>query len=210
MANKPRKPTEPFGHIAFGKNGSVTKQMSQLSQDKEEQEAGVMERFMNSFNQLPYQVKFTSYKQLSEADHDFEVVSNEGHITIQITELVERYYAKSISEEEYNKGIYDHYILKKSGEIPWGVDMKLLNSSLKDSIKKKLNKHYAKSNSEVLWLLVFCTSSYVSTEYVHDGQHKTSNILDEARNYLDSKSEFVFDEIWFTNLETRPVRVWPY
>ena len=43
MAIKPRKPTNPFGHIAFGKDGSVTERISRLSEDKEEQEKHFME-----------------------------------------------------------------------------------------------------------------------------------------------------------------------
>lgn len=209
MAKKPRKPTDPFGHIAFGKSGSVTKHMSQLSHEKEEQEVGVMEHFITAFNQLSGQVQISSLEQLAEAGHDFVALLNDSRITIQVTELVELDYAKPIPEEEYNKGIYNQYIQKTSGEIPWAVDKILLASSLRRSIEKKIKKNYAKADSEIMWLLVFCTSPYVLTEYVQGGQHMISETLAEARKYLAEVNICVFDEIWFTNLQTRPVRVWP-
>ena len=42
----PRKPTDPFGHIAFSKNGSVKKVMKKLSENKEQQESGAMDIFL--------------------------------------------------------------------------------------------------------------------------------------------------------------------
>ena len=38
----PRKPTQPFGHIAFSKESKVTTNMTLLPDDKEGQEVGVV------------------------------------------------------------------------------------------------------------------------------------------------------------------------
>ena len=209
MKRKPKKPTEPFGYISFGKNGAVSKHMSELPQEKEEQEIGAVERFIDGINQLSDCPNVNGFDKLPEADHDFTLDTSAGSITVQLTELVERDYAKPISKQEYNEGKYHDFIQKAPGMIPWAVDAHCLQNCLKRAIERKLDKHYAKSDSETFWLVVFCTSTYLQTEYCEGVKLRVSAALIKARNYLQTLPNCVFDEIWYTNLLTRPVRIWP-
>ena len=47
----PKKPTEPFGHIAFGKDGNVRKHVEQLSSNKAAQEHEIGHRFADGLEQ---------------------------------------------------------------------------------------------------------------------------------------------------------------
>jgi hypothetical protein len=85
MRKKPRKPTKPYGHIAFSKNGKVRKNMFQLSHDKEEQEEGVIEHFLNDLPTKSNEFNILDYKQLPEADQDFVIHTEKGKIYVQET-----------------------------------------------------------------------------------------------------------------------------
>ena len=209
MRNKPRKPTKPYRHIAFSKNGKVRKKMFQLSHDKEEQEEGVIEHFLNNLPTKSNEFNIMDYKQLPEADQDFVIHTEKGKIYVQVTEIVEREYTFPISKEEYNSGTYSNFILQTSGEIPWAVDISLRDTSISRAIERKINKHYAKSEHETLWLLIFCTSTYLKTEYWESGEKKKSRALFLAHEYLNGTKKNIFDQIWFTNLQTSPVKIWP-
>jgi hypothetical protein len=89
------------------------------------------------------------------------------------------------------------------------ADIHCLQNCLRCAIEWKLEKLYAKSDSETLWLVVFCTSTYLQPEYYEGGRLRVSAALIEARKYLQALPNCVFDEIWYTNLLTRPVRIWP-
>jgi hypothetical protein len=45
-----KKPTSPFGHLAFSKDGRVHRKIFRLSTVKEVQEAEAMSRFVDTFN----------------------------------------------------------------------------------------------------------------------------------------------------------------
>jgi len=209
MKSKPQKPTEPLGYMSFGKNGNVSKHMFKLSQEKEEQEIGAIERFIDGINRLSEYPKINGFTKLPEADHDFTLDTAEGPIIVQLTELVERDYARPISRKEYNKGKYRHFIQKAPNTIPWAVDIHSLHTSIKRRIEGKLEKYYAKSDAETLWLVIFCTSTYLQMEYYEGSELRVSSALVKARQYLQSLPNSVFDEIWYTNLLTRPIRIWP-
>lgn len=209
MSEKSRKPTEPYGYIAFSKNGKVKKQMFQLSHDKEEQEVGVIEHFLKALPSKDPDLNIIGHEQLPEADQDFVLRCDEGEIYVQVTEIVEREYAFPISKAEYNAGHYSHFIQKKPGEIPWAVDIGRRDASIKRAIERKINKHYAKSANQILWLLIFCTSSCLTTEFWEGGQKRMSKSLTSAHEYLRTLNRMVFDQIWYTNLLTSPVRIWP-
>ena len=209
MSKKPQKPTEPYGYIAFSKNGKVKKQMFQLSHDKEKQEVGVIEHFLKALPAKNPDLNIIGHEQLPESDQDFVLRCNEGEIYVQVTEIVEREYAFPISKAEYNAGRYSHFIQKKSGEIPWAVDIVRRDASIKRAIERKINKHYAKSANQILWLLIFCTSSYLTTEFWEGGKKRMSKSLTSALEYLRTLNQVVFNQIWYTNLLTSPVKIWP-
>ena len=209
MKGKPRKPTEPFGHIAFGKDGSVTKRMDELSSDKDEQEGGAIHRFAERLRDSLPSLVIEGLTPLSQADHDFLLRTSAGDVTVQLTELVERDYARPISAEEYNRGVFQEYIQKAPGAIPWGIDTERRDTALRRVIQKKIDKNYAKAHGETLWLVVFSTSSSYLTEYFEAVERKESRGLDSAVRYLNSLQQCVFDRVWYTNLQSRPVLVWP-
>ena len=183
--------------------------MFQLSHDKEEQEVGVIEHFLKALPSKDSDLNIIGHEQLPEADQDFVLRCDEGEIYVQVTEIVEREYAFPISKAEYNAGHYSHFIQKKPGEIPWAVDIGRRDASIKRAIERKINKHYAKSANQILWLLIFCTSSCLTTEFWEGGQKRMSKSLTSAHEYLRTLNRMVFDQIWYTNLLTSPVRIWP-
>ena len=168
-----------------------------------------MERFIHGLNGHAWHRRVTGYEKLPEADHDFRLDTSEGPITVQLTELVEREYAKPISMNEQRHGKHQHLIQKDLDGTTLAVDIHALRTCLTRAIQRKLDKHYSKPDSETLWLVMFCTSTYLLTEYYDAGQLKVSDALVEARRYLRSLRDCIFDEIWYTNLQTRPIRVWP-
>ena len=58
-------------------------------------------------------------------------------------------------------------------------------------------------------LLVFTTDVLYETEYYSLGQLQTSPALNFARDSLNKQERHAFEQIWFSNLQTRPVLVWP-
>lgn len=209
MTKKPRKPTEPFGYLSFGKDGSVSKRMSQLSSEKEEQEMGAIEFFVKGIKDAQLGFYICDIKKLPEADQDFFLNTSIGPVIVQLTELLERDFTKEVSRDEYDSGRYSHFILKQSDQIPWVVDTELRDSALIRVIKKKITMNYSKSDTETLWLVIFTTSSYFMTEYSEGGKLKKSTALLLAQEYLRALPKCIFDQVWFTNLQTRPARVWP-
>jgi hypothetical protein len=208
MAKKPLKPTEAFGPINFGKDGSVKKQMLRLSSQKEDQEIEALEYFVQGLKDVHLGPVVFKIQKLPENDQDFCLYTSLGLVTVQLTELVERDFSKELSRYEYNSGRYNRFILHPPNRIPWAVDTELRDSALIRLIEKKIDKKYSKANKEILWLVIFTTSSYFLTEYSEGGIQKKSMSLILAQKYLGKLSNCVFDQIWFTNLQTRPVCIW--
>jgi len=211
MSNKmPRKPTDPFGHIAFSKNGTVKKVMKKLSENKEQQEAGAINIFLEFMKTTRPELKINIDHKLPETDHDFLLKSTNGPITVQLTELVERDFTFQKSKDKYNKGEHREYIHNAYGHMPWVVDNELRDSALARAIETKVKKNYAKGMSEILWLVIFSTSSLLQTEWYEGGQRRESKALLAVRGYIANLQDFIFDEVWFTNLETKPIRISPH
>jgi len=204
-----RKPTRPFGHIAFSKSGHVAKEMQRLSEVKEVQELQVAARFVDSYNELSLGPQITNLRALGQNDHDAAAIVADLPLEIQVTELVDRTYAFAMTAEEYNAGLFTEAVQLTYGARPHRVDPVLHNEALWRVIKKKLAKSYAPPQNATLWLLVFSTGTLYLTEYVEAGVPTVSNALRLARTQLDSSGSRPFDEVWFTDLQTRPVRVWP-
>jgi hypothetical protein len=207
--HKPPKPTESFGHISFGKDGSVAKHIDTLPPYKEAQELAAIDFFKEGLKQRFPDFSICQIQQLPESGHDFLFDTSRGPITVQLTELVEREYARPLTRDEYGNSSHKEYILKESGGIPWGVDIQQRESALRRLIERKIGKHYAKGADERLWLVVFTTSSYYRVEYFQGEVLHQSQALLEARDYLANLQQPTFDEFWFTDLQTAPVRIWP-
>lgn len=204
----PKKPTHTFGTINFSKDGKVRADFHRLSDDKPVQESEAFARFVETYNSSKSGGTLTVVRQLEESGQDF-VASEFGiEIIIQLTELVDRTFTFEMTQEEYDSGKWPSAVLRASGERPWRIDQELKDSALVNLIDAKINKHYSKAKGSFLWLVVFATNHY-ETEHMEGGVLRTSEALSRARRHLASIDSLVFDKIWFTNLLTRPVRVWP-
>jgi hypothetical protein len=205
----PRKPSNAFGHIAFSKAGTVQKEMTQLSLVKEAQELEAVSKFAALFNEVAEGGRvLTDLRQLSENDHDFSALISGTPLQIQLTELVDRSYTFDMTAEEYNSGTWSEAIQGQYGARPRRVEIALRGQALTALIEKKVAKSYAKPASGQLWLVVFTTTNYL-TEYIEGGSLRLSAALRLARAHLRDASSGPFNEVWFTNMQTRPVRIWP-
>jgi uncharacterized protein (DUF433 family) len=204
----PKKPTQPYGRIVFSKDGSVSKQMFRLSDEKQTQEREVIERFANLYNEIDDGNQISEIRQLPEYDHDFSITLGKVKVQVQLTELVERSFISPITEEEVKTKKGEDIALKWSGGVLFRIDIEQKNAALTNLIKQKLDMNYAKSSDTFIWLVVFSTSPYCM-EYVKGGQLYMSEGLAQAQEYLKGLSRIVFGEVWFTNLQTRPIKVWP-
>ena len=205
----PKKPTSPYGYVSFSPDGKVKKHSFQLSEVKEEQEEGVIQSFASHFPSDVNNLAIHGYLQLPEEDQDFLLNTSEGEITIQVTELVELEYTIEITKDEYDSGKYSNYLSAGAGQIPLAIDERKRDMAIKTAIAKKIEKRYAKSKTETLWLLIFSTSAYLTTVYSQGGKTRTSRAYEQAVDYVAQEDGCVFDEIWYFNMVTRPVRVWP-
>lgn len=175
--------------------------MFSLSNDKDTQEYRVAEQFCEHLIHSGQLSADAEIVKLPEADHDFIIKNIPNDITLQITEIVEREFTTELSMEKYKSGAHTSYIVKEGNPIPWAVDEMKRDNSLRLAIERKLLRNYTKGNDEILWLLIFTTSSCIQTEI--------STTLKLAGDYLYNIDHLIFDKIWFTNLLTKPTQIWP-
>ncbi|RJX36078.1 MAG: hypothetical protein C4525_01850 [Desulfarculus sp.] len=205
----PKKPTEAYGYIAFSKSGKVEKHMDLLSSDKPIQEQQVAEIFIAAYNQAFPETAFDECRPLPENDQDFVLLGPGREIDLQITELVSRAYTFEMTREEYDRCDWKVATQKEYGGIPWRIDTDKRDAALFAQITKKQAKRYARTAGRDLWLLVFTTDGLYETEYYSAGSLRTSAALNFTRDNLKKQTSVGFENIWFTNLQTRPVLVWP-
>lgn len=204
----PKKPTQPFGSFVFSKDGKVRRNSSRLSEVKPTQEKEALERFLHTFNTFIAEAGIIKPRQLQENDHDFIVEASGVDVLLQLTELVDRTFTFPMSREQYMSGNWPACVHKGRGEIPWRLDIEKRDHGLTGLIAQKVAKNYSKARRVPLWLVVFATFHY-DTEYMCDGKIQRSEALSKSRRYLTGLSKVAFDQIWFTNLQSRPVRIWP-
>src|SRR3990167_1115428 len=202
-----RKPTQTFGHITFSKDGKVAKHLTRLSEDKQIQEMEALHKFLELFNTVFPERSITFLRQLEERDHDFIVDVAGQETEIQLTELVDRSFTFQMTQAEYDSGNWSHAVQKGYGELPWRIDPEKRDLALVELIERKISKSYSKSLVRPLWLIVFATFIY-ETEFSQGGKLRVSQGLQKARDYLSTETRNVFDAVWVTDLETRPVCVW--
>ena len=181
----PKKPTQPFGTINFSKDGKVRRDIRRLSQDHDEQQKDAIDIIAKQFERMGRPI--TDIKQLPKRDHDFEATCEANPVIIQLTELVSRDFHDSVT---------------------FSFDTEAEAHALSNVIGGKLDRHYAKPKDRGFWLVVFSTHPY-RTEYWQGGVKKISQGLVNARAVLAGRSDNPFDEIWFSNLITNPVRIFP-
>lgn len=213
---RPRKPTSPFGVIAFHKDGSVSRSLSILPEHKEEQEFAVAQLFARKLTRH-FAWTVSELSRLDERDHDAALIVAGKRIVLQITEIPQRWFELPPgSVDPGNSGAIGHSS-PACPEVAPGIHGSIqinsieLNRSILRAIENKLAKHYSdEANSEV-WLLVYTTSHCVIPRYSQDGKQIVDESLRRAREFLGTRSCRPFSQIWFMNtIEVlRPLRVWP-
>lgn len=205
---QPRKPTFPFGWIRFTRAGEAQKEIFRLSDVKTEQEKDAVYVFRKQMEQSYPKLRIENILQLSERDQDFSVQINGEVVELQLTEISQFQYATKITLEEYRTSPPPLHVMGPSDSL-WKIDPERLITSMTESIRIKIDKKYTKGNGSKLWLLIYSTNSLVYAVYGSQGKLYESEMLRLARQYLASLEQILFDEIWFTNLVTRPIRIWP-
>jgi len=183
--------------------------MYQLSEVKELQEREVAEEFVSRLLRIREFFEVHKIKNLKETDYDFLLDTSVGNISLQITEVVEREFAFQITKEEYDSEKFKFTMLKENGKIPWAIDMERLNNSICRAIEKKIGRHYAKTHGEILWLLVFTTSSCLHLIDWGKRDSEAKSIFETIQNIHDEIEKSPFDEIWFLKLLFNPILIWP-
>jgi hypothetical protein len=199
----PGKPTQPFGSIIFSKDGKVRQKTFVLSQHKDAQELEAARRFLDRLANSYPERSLTNLQQLSESDHDFTASFADTRVVIQLAELVDRHF---VSQTQRNPS--DPVLFRAPGDRAY-LDQAAKDKALSQVISAKLAKRYAKPIGGLFWLVVFSTQSY-TLQYVCDSATYITEALRITRLHLKNASHVVFDEIWFTDLQTAPICVWPF
>jgi hypothetical protein len=206
-----KKPTTPAFRVAFSADGKIRRQSLTLSTRKPVQEMQAISEFARLLNEAGDR-SVSSVEPLEEADHDSLAVVDGQKVVLQLAELVSRQWLRDHSPPGQKMGVIE---ISLSGDDTQHrqVDIEAQDDALRSLIAGKLAKHYAKPQGCGMWLVIFTTSTY-RTEYGKDGRTVISRGLKRARDFLVEASRMpdsgmVFDEIWFTNLRSKPVTVWP-
>lgn len=204
----PKKPTEPFGHIAFGKDGSVRKYIEILSDQKSEQQDEVAGRFRAGLATVTGRA--CSVVPCAEDDNDFWLVSEgRAKTLVEATEIVSREYLHRVSVEDYLEGRHDfRSFVHEAVDCIYGVDQTALDNILVKKITAKRAKHYARPQGP-FWLLIWTVDWKICPFFWRDGQLGVSQGVLSARTYLRAEGADPFDEIWLLTLGFNPGRLWP-
>lgn len=204
----PKKPTQTFGSVHFGKDGSTKPVFDRLNDVKDAQELQVVERFIERLTAVDLSLGISLNAQLGEADHDFAVRIGGIVAEPQLTELVDREFLEPTTEDELRKGRWTELIVKARGEAPWGVNIEARNQALTSAVARKVEKRYATVLGTPLLLVVFSTCPY-PTQSMQEGKLHLSEGLCRARRYLAAVKSQPFEQVWYFNLLSSPVKVWP-
>lgn len=195
----PKKPTIPFGHIKFGRDGSVRKHIETLPDLKADQEAEIGVRFARRL-EIAKGSAFTCASR-NEDDHDFTL---NGTIIVQATEIVARDFLHPLRNGEPHN--FRSIVFTANGQT-WGEDTKAKERILLERIQGKLQKSYSKPRNP-LWLLVWTVADYIPC-WQEDGVMRIFPGVSTATDFLREHGASPFDEVWFFKPDLRPIRLWP-
>ena len=200
----PRKPTQSFGSIVFGKDGTVRSDIKLLAEDKERQEGAVAQYLAQHLNS----VYGKTFQIIEEDTYDFRLVSDRTSIVVEATEIVSRDYLRSLSKEEFVNGNHGFTEVLFDGDNYYGVDLESKNRVLLERINNKIKKRYSHPGHP-FWLLVWTVCRDFFPFYYKGAEFVVGNEAKMACEYLKRYGSSVFDEVWFLNLEVQPHRLWP-
>jgi hypothetical protein len=170
----------------------------------------VVEDFMTALIERNLYKGITGYRKRPEDGQGFVINTKKGDISLQIAEIAQRDYAFPISRAEYDSGRYSHFIAKAPGEIPLAINNNRLSTSIQRTVREQLEAQVSNSEPEMIWLLVYSTSGYPEADCCVRGNKMDGQAVSMARDYLNNHEQAIFDQIWYTNLVTLPVRIWPH
>jgi hypothetical protein len=204
----PTKPTQPFGYIAFGKDGTCRKHIETLTNVKSEQEAEIGHRLANALGIMTG--KSVSVQSCEENDHDFLLQLGDHQVLVQAVEIVERDYLRKLSEDEFVNGssAFRSFVCLGRDKM-FGVDEQRNREVILDRIKRNLAKRYAKPEMP-LWLLIWTVCADFFPFYSEAGHERVSDGVIDARRWLGENSSHPFDAIYFFHPLGRPHRIWPH
>ncbi len=204
-----RKPTQPFGHIVFSKDGSVEKRMSLLPDDKEGQEGNIVERFVDCLSRCD---RHFEPVRLAERDNDFLLTSTDGgtDVLLEMVELAWREYLVEATEEDLKNpnSRFSSWVYISKNEI-YGVDEDAKEKSLTRLITHKIDRNYEKPSDKEFWLLVWTVLSDHHFEWHQNGEKHVSTSILVAREHIAAHGAEPFDQVWAFYPELNPCRIWP-
>jgi hypothetical protein len=143
-----KKRLDPFGHIAFGKDGRVTPHISHFSTNNEEREKNRGEAFARWLAK-DRNVAVTFKKTKGQSDQDGELTVAEQQIVVEITEIQRLEFARATG----HAGPGGWSILSEGRLLE--VDQAAFDNIFIKKIKAKKDKHYPKPKGK--------NSGYLST-----------------------------------------------
>jgi len=203
----PKKPTRTYGTIVFGTDGSVRNNLTRLPDNKEEQEASVVNWFCQGL-QVFHGLSVKDVRPLPQDGHDASIIVNAMPVQPQVSELVQREF--ELPAGTPNGGDPKALAFFDAASVGGvSLDIDSVNDSIVRGISRKLDKHYAKPTGNELWLVLFTTSSFIPTLCWKDGALVVEEPLRRAREHSANSAWQPFDQVWFTDMRTSPVRVLP-
>jgi hypothetical protein len=201
------KPTSPYGFVAFSKSGEVDISLSNLPTVKDDQEAEVAQIFARHLIRY-FGLSVTDLARLPERGHDAAMTINGQRVVLQITEICQKEFELPPgSPDPGNPNSIGHFSAVSKEAIQ--LDSTKRDDAIGRAMQKKLDRHYARDRDAATWLLVFTTSLHILTEVLCEGALVIQEPLRRAREFAAVRSLDPFSEIWFSNLVTRPTRIWP-
>lgn len=179
--------------------------MNNSADNKEQKETGPVEIFLKFVKATRPELEIDG--GFPDGNDDFVIKSAKSPITVQLTELVERDFVLKKESDKLNRRADREFIHVSYGHMPWVIDNDLRDSALARAIESKVKINYAKGEDENLWLVIFSNTSFLQAESIEEGQRIASQALLSARDYIDNAQDFIFDEVWFINPESEPVRI---
>ncbi|MGV7220241.1 MAG: hypothetical protein ACQ9MH_01800 [Nitrospinales bacterium] len=179
--------------------------MKQSFESEENNEVNPVENFLKFVKTTRPELEIDG--GFPDGNDDFVIKSAKSSITVQLTELVERDFVLKKASDKLNRRADREYIHSSFGHMPWVIDNDLRDSALARAIETKVKNNYAKGEKEILWLVIFSTTSFLQAESIEEGQRIASQALLSARDYIAAAQDFIFDEVWFINPESEPVMI---
>jgi hypothetical protein len=199
------KPTQEFGYINFGKDGSIRKVVKRLPDNGPGQELEVAQVFAQHLDQG---ATVASLPQDEPGDCLLTLGSQE--VLLQLTEVSPREFMTEISEHEFVHRKPDGNPVAAIGPRRYAVvDQAELDNIFIKKIAVKKAKAYQKPRDRPFWLVIWTTEVLVNGIWIEGGRVRKSPALIAAQAYCASEGIGPFDEVWFQQALVRPHRVWP-